>query len=55
MEAVTSGTEQCEQFTALMIIRIMIVIYFAHIMWSEVWLLLSLEGANQTMMLTYTT
>ena len=55
MEAVISGTEQCEQFTAFMIICIMIVISFTHIMWREVWLLLSLEGADQSMLLTYTT
>jgi hypothetical protein len=54
MEAVISGTEQCEQFTAFMIICIMIGISFPHIMWREVWLLLSLEGADQSMLLTYT-
>jgi len=55
MEVVISGTEQCEQFTAFMIICIMIVISTAHIMWREIWLLLSLEGADQSMLLTYTT
>jgi hypothetical protein len=55
MKVVISGTEQCEQFTAFMIIYIVIVILIAHIMWWEVWLLLSLEGADQSMLLTYTT
>jgi hypothetical protein len=55
MEVVISGTQQCGQFTAFMIICIMTVMSFAHIMWREVWLLLSLEGADKSMLLTYTT